>query len=103
MSNIHPTAIIDDGAIIADDVIVGPYCHIGGNVTLASKVVLHAHVVVVGDTSIGEGTEIFSFASVGSAPQDLKFQGEKSRLVIGKNNVIREHVTINPGQRVIIY
>lgn len=96
-SKIHPTAIIAEGAHIGDEVVIGPYCVIGAHVKLASGVKLHSHVVVDGHTEIGEQTEIFPFASLGTAPQDLKFHGEPSRLVIGKRNKIREHVTMNPG------
>lgn len=94
---IHPTAIIADGAKLGENVAVGPYCIVGENVTLADNVVLHSHVCVDGYTSVGEGTQIFPFASIGSPPQDLKFAGEKSELIIGKNNKIREYVTMNPG------
>jgi UDP-N-acetylglucosamine acyltransferase len=99
MSNslIHPTAIIEDGAVIADSVSIGPYCIIGPNVVLDGEVTLKAHVVIDGHTHIGEGTIIYPFASIGSAPQDLKYAGEPTRLVVGKNNVIREYVTMNPG------
>lgn len=95
--NIHKTAIIEEGAKIADSVQVGPYCTIGKDVTLHENVVLKAHVHIEGKTTIGEGTQIFPFASLGTAPQDLKFSGEKSELIIGKNNTIREHATMNPG------
>lgn len=94
---IHPTAIIEDGAKIADSAQIGPYCLIGPNVEIADGVVLHGHVNVQGHTSIGEATQIFSFASLGTPPQDLKFKGEDSKLIIGKHNMIREHVTMNPG------
>lgn len=95
--HIHPTAIIHPKAGLGKNVRIGPYSVVGEYVTLADNVSLHSHVVVEGRTSIGEGTEIFPFASIGHAPQDLKFHGEESRLVIGKNNKIREHVTMNPG------
>lgn len=95
--SIHPTAIIEEGATIAPDVAIGPYCVIGANVTLESGVTLKPHVVIEGHTHVGEGTTIYPFASIGSAPQDLKYAGENSTLTIGKNNTIREHVTINPG------
>ena len=98
-SSIHPTAVIADGAVIAADVSIGPYCVIGPDVTLAAGVVLKAHVVIDGVTTVGEKTIIYPFASLGSPPQDLKFEGEKSELIIGKNNVIREHVTMNPGTK----
>jgi UDP-N-acetylglucosamine acyltransferase len=94
---IHATAIVADGAKLGKNVEIGAYCVIGGNVVLGDNVKLHSHVVVDGYTSIGEGTRIFPFASIGHEPQDLKFKGEKSRLEIGKNNTIREHVTMNPG------
>ncbi|MCK5546422.1 MAG: acyl-ACP--UDP-N-acetylglucosamine O-acyltransferase [Rhodospirillaceae bacterium] len=97
MTNIHPTAIVEDGAKIGDDVEIGPYSIIGPSVTIESGVKIFSHVVVGGVTSIGSGTRIFPFASIGSEPQDLKFGGEVSKLEIGSNNTIREHVTMNPG------
>jgi UDP-N-acetylglucosamine acyltransferase len=97
MTHIHPTAIIEKGATIADNVSIGAFCVVGKDVTLDAGVTLHSHVSIGGITHIGENTQIFPFASIGYAPQDLKFKGEKSTLVIGKNNVIREHVTMNPG------
>lgn len=96
-TQIHPTAVIDNGAVIGNNVQIGPYCVVGGEVTLGDDVVLHSHVAVAGCTTVGAGTHIFPFASIGHAPQDLKFHGEKSELIIGKNNMIREHVTMNPG------
>jgi UDP-N-acetylglucosamine acyltransferase len=98
-SNIHPTAIIETGAAIDKTAKIGPYCVVGPNVTLHENVELKAHVVVEGHTTIGAGTRIFPFASIGTAPQDLKYAGEPSTLVIGKNNTIREHVTMNPGTK----
>jgi UDP-N-acetylglucosamine acyltransferase len=100
MSLIHPTAIVDSAACLAPDVKVGPYSIIGPNVTLASKVEVMSHVCIEGHTSIGEGTQIFPFSVIGFPPPDLKYKGEDSRLVIGKNNVIREHVTIHTGTAV---
>ncbi len=94
---IHSSAVVEDGAHIGQGVRIGPFCHIGPHVKLANDVTLHAHVVIAGHTEIGEGTNVFPFASLGHAPQDLKYGGEKSRLLIGKRNVIREHVTMNPG------
>ncbi len=96
-SKIHPTAIIHDGATIANEVEIGPYCIVGAGVTLSENVVLVSHVHIEGLTTVGCGTKIYPFASIGTPPQDLKFAGEKSELIIGKNNTIREHVTINPG------
>lgn len=97
MAQIHPTAIIAPGAILADDVVIGPYCIIGEHVALGAGVGLKSHVVVDGRTTIGAGTRIFPFASIGLEPQDLKYAGEESSLEIGRNSTIREHVTINPG------
>ncbi len=94
---IHKTAIIETGAKLADGVVIGPYCHVGPEVKLGKGVQLKSHVVIAGDTTIGDNTHIYPFASIGHIPQDLKFHGEKSKLIIGANNIIREHVTINPG------
>lgn len=94
---IHPTAIIEAGARIGAGCRIGPYCVVGPDVVLAEGVVLHSHVVVQGVTSIGAGTEIWPFASIGSAPQDLKYQGERTELIIGARNRIREYATLNPG------
>jgi len=97
MSSIHPTAIIDPAATLADDVSIGPYCVVGPEVILESGVALLSHVVVTGVTRVGAGTRVFPFASLGHQPQDLKFQGERTELIIGAGNTIREHVTMNPG------
>src|ERR1700733_15066587 len=95
--SIHPTAIVDPAAGIGKDVVIGPYCVVGVKVSLGDGVRLLSHVVVEGRTSIGAGTTVYPFASLGHRPQDLKFHGEDSELVIGANNQIREHVTMNPG------
>jgi UDP-N-acetylglucosamine acyltransferase len=97
MPQIHPSAIVAPGARLAEDVVIGPYCIVGGKVTLGAGVVLRSHVVVDGQTTIGDGSRVFPFASIGLEPQDLKYRGEKSELVIGRNNTIREYVTMNPG------
>jgi len=97
MSNIHPSAVIADGAQIGADCIVGPFCVIGADVVLGDRVHLKSHVVVDGDTHIGADTIVFPFAVIGEIPQDLKFDGEKTRLRIGARNRIREHVTMNTG------
>jgi UDP-N-acetylglucosamine acyltransferase len=96
-TQIHPTAIIDPQAQIGTGVVIGPYSVVGKNVKLHDRVELKSHVVVEGFTTVGEGTVIYPFASVGHAPQDLKYHGEPSELIIGKNNTIREHATLNPG------
>ena len=94
---IHPTAIIEDGASIGKNVSIGPFCVIGPDVSIGDGCDLRSHVVVAGLTEIGENCIIYPFASLGQPPQDLKFNGEKTRLKIGKNNTIREYVTMNPG------
>ncbi|AXC50105.1 acyl-ACP--UDP-N-acetylglucosamine O-acyltransferase [Paracoccus suum] len=96
-TRIHPTSVIAPGAEIGVGAEVGPFCVIGPEVVLHDGAVLKSHVVVSGQTEIGPGTVIFPFASIGEAPQDLKFRGERTRLVIGARNRIREHVTMNPG------
>ena len=93
----HKTSIIDKNAKISKNVKIGPYTIIGPNVEIDKNVEIHSHVNIVGNTKIGAKTKIFPFASIGTAPQDLKFKGEKNSLLIGKNNTIREYVTINPG------
>ncbi len=94
---IDKTSIIDKNAKISKNVKIGPYTIIGPDVEISENVEIHSHVNITGNTKIGEGTKIFPFASIGTAPQDLKFKGEKTNLIIGKKNIIREYVTINPG------
>ncbi len=94
---IHPTAIVEEGARLADDVEVGPWSLIGAQVQIEAGCRIGPHVVVTGQTRIGTGTRIFQFASIGDEPQDKKYQGEDAELVIGANNTIRECVTINRG------
>ena len=96
-TQIHPSAIVEPGAELGQGARIGPFCHVGPQVRLGDGVELKSHVVVAGETEIGEGTVIFPFASIGQAPQDLKFGGERTRLVIGARNRIREYVTMNPG------
>ena len=94
---IHKTAIISPKAIISETAKIGAYCIVGDNVTLHDNVTLMSHVCVDGVTEIDSGTVIFPFSSIGSIPQDLKYNGEAGQLKIGKNNIIRESVTINIG------
>ncbi len=96
-AKIHPSAIVSPNAKIGDDVVIGPYCVIDDGVTIGSRTVLHSHVCISGLTTIGEGNQIFPFAALGFCPQDLKYSGEKSYLIIGDNNTIREHVTMHLG------
>lgn len=97
MSNIHPSAVIEEGAQIDPTATVGPFCCVGPQVVLGAGVQLKSHAVVTGQTEIGDDTVIFSFSVIGEIPQDLKFKGEATQLVIGKRNRIREHVTMNCG------
>lgn len=97
MPNIHPTAIVHASATIADDASVGPLSLIGKGVSLGAGVEVRSHVVIEGDTTIGDRTVIFPFACIGAIPQDKKFAGEDTRLEIGSDCILREHVTINPG------
>ncbi|HEX5957107.1 MAG TPA: acyl-ACP--UDP-N-acetylglucosamine O-acyltransferase [Hyphomicrobiaceae bacterium] len=94
---IHPNAVVEDGARIAAGVRIGPFCHVGREVSLDEGVELVSHVVVAGRTSIGARTRIFPFASIGHQPQDLKYHGEPSTLTIGADCLLREGVTMNPG------
>lgn len=95
--NIHPTAIVEDGAKLGADVSIGPFSMVGAEVELGDGVELVSHAVVAGKTTIGAKTRIFPFASIGHQPQDLKYHGEASTLAVGSECMIREGVTINPG------
>lgn len=95
--HIHPTALVDPKAQIDPTAIIGPFCVIGPDVVIGAHTVLHAHVVIEGRTTLGAENTVHPFAVLGSRPQDLKFKGELSRLVIGNRNMIREHVTMNTG------
>lgn len=94
---IHPTAVVEKGAELDGDVEVGPFCYVGPQVRIGRKTKLHSHAVVTGWTTLGAENEVFPFASVGHAPQDLKYKGEKTLLVIGDGNRIRECSTLQPG------
>jgi UDP-N-acetylglucosamine acyltransferase len=100
LSRIHPSAVVDPRAEVDASAEVGPYAIVGPHVRLAAGVVLHAHAHVVGHTEIGPETHVYSFASVGEVPQDRKYKGEPTRLVIGAKNHLREQVTIQPGTAV---
>jgi UDP-N-acetylglucosamine acyltransferase len=94
---IHKTAIIDSKAKISTNVEIGPYAIIGPNVEIGENTLIQSHVNITGNITIGKGNKLYSFASIGSDPQDLKYKGEETTLLIGDNNTIREHVTINTG------
>ena len=96
---IHKTSVIDKKAKISASVKIGPFCYVGPNVELSDNVELISNVHIEGFTKIGKGTKIFPFASIGTQPQDLKFNNEQTNLTIGDQNTIREYVTINPGTK----
>jgi len=96
-AKIHPSAVLDEGCVIGEGCEIGPFCSVGPHVVLGPKVHLKSHVVVTGHTEIGEETVVFAFAVVGEIPQDLKFNGEETHLIIGKRNRIREGATLNTG------
>jgi len=99
MSNaeIHPTAVVAAGAVLEDDVVIGPYSIIGPHVRLGRGTVVNSHAVIEGHTTLGSENRVFQFASIGADPQDKKFHGEASQLVIGDRNSIREFATLQPG------
>ena len=94
---IHKTAIIHAKARVSSTAEIGPYTVIGPNVEIDEHVIIQSHVNITGETKIGKENKIYPFASIGNDPQDMKYKGEKTKLIIGDNNTIREYVTINPG------
>jgi UDP-N-acetylglucosamine acyltransferase len=94
---IHPTAIVEPGAVVPASCIIGPFCTVGPNVVLGEDCELVSHVVLAGHTTIGRGNRFFSFACIGIAPQDLKYNDEPTRMTMGDGNTIREYVTISRG------
>lgn len=97
MTRLHPTAIVDSRAELDSEVEVGPYSVIGPGVKIGKGSKIHSHVAIQGRTTLGEHNTVFPFATVGSAPQDLKYRGEPSELIIGDRNTVREYVSLNPG------
>lgn len=96
-AKIDPLSRVEPGAVLGEGVEIGPFCSVGPEVVLGAGVKLVSHVAIGGRTTIGEGATVYPFASLGFAPQSLGYKGEASRLVIGRNCIIREHVTMNPG------
>lgn len=96
-ASIHPTAVIEDGATIGEGCRIGPFCVVGADVTLGASVTLKSHAVVTGWTDLGPGSTVWPFACVGEAPQDLKYRGERTRLIVGARARIREGATLNTG------
>ncbi len=99
MNNIHKTAIIEDGAILGDNITIGAFTIIGKDVKIDDGTIIDSHTLIAGKTTIGKNNHIFSHASIGSIPQDLKFDGEDVELIIGDNNKIREYTLFNPGTK----
>jgi len=99
MPQIHPTAIVEEGAVLGNDVTVGPFAYIGPKVTIGDGTTVASHAVIEGKTTIGKHNRIFSHAAVGTIPQDLKYDGEESELIIGDHNIIREFTLLNPGTK----
>jgi UDP-N-acetylglucosamine acyltransferase len=97
MATIHPLSVVDPKAELAQDVEIGPFCRIGPNVRIAEGTKLLSHVVIEGWTTIGRNNTFFPFSVIGAVPQDLKYDGEKTEVIIGDHNLIRESVTINLG------
>ena len=99
MSLIHPSAIVEEGAILGENISVGPFAYIGSNVKIGDNTTIASHAVIEGYTTIGKHNRIFSHTAVGTIPQDLKFDGEKVELIIGDYNTIREFTLLNPGTK----
>lgn len=97
MNNIHKTAIVEDGAILGKNITIGAFTIIGKDVKIGDNTIIDSHTLITGKTTIGKNNHIFSHASIGSIPQDLKFDGEDVELIIGDNNKIREYTLFNPG------
>ena len=99
MSNIHPSSVIEDGAIIGENVSIGPFAYIGSQVIVGDGTTIASNAVIEGRTTIGKNNHIFSHSAIGTIPQDLKFEGEDVELIIGDNNTIREFTLLNPGTK----
>lgn len=97
MTNIHPTAVVEDGATIGAEVEIGAYCYVGRDVSLGDGVRLKPHVVIEGHTSLGTRNTVYSFSALGQSPQVKGHDDETTKLIIGNNNDIREHVTMHQG------
>ena len=99
MPNIHPSAVIESGAIIGENVSIGPFAYVGAQVIIGDGTTVASHAVIEGRTTIGKNNRIFSHSAIGTIPQDLKFAGEDVELIIGDNNTIREFTLLNPGTK----
>ena len=99
MSQIHPSSLVSEKVKLGNNIIIGPHCYLDGNISIGDNTILKSHVVISGDTKIGENNLFFPFSNIGCDPQDLKFNGESSSLIIGNNNIFRENVTISKGTK----
>jgi len=99
MSTIHPTAIIEEGAVLGENVTIGPFVYVGAKVSIGDNTSVASHAVIEGRTTIGKNNRIFSHSAIGTIPQDLKYAGEDVELIIGDNNPIREFTLLNPGTK----
>ncbi len=99
MSQVHPNSFISKDVELGSNVIIGPYCHLKGNIKIDNNTELKSHVTISGKTSIGNNNIFYPFSSIGCDPQDLKFKGEDSELIIGNNNIFRENTTISKGTK----
>ena len=99
MSQVHPNSFISEKVQLGKNVKIGPFCYLDGNIKIADNTELKSHVVVSGNTSIGKNNTFYPFSNIGCDPQDLKYEGEESHLIIGNNNIFRENVTISKGTK----
>ena len=99
MSLVHPNSYISDNVQLGNGVKIGPYCYLDGNISINDNTELKSHVIISGNTTIGKNNKFYSFSNIGCDPQDLKFKGEDSQLLIGNNNIFRENVTISKGTK----
>ena len=99
MSQVHPNSFISEKVQLGENVKIGPFCYLDGNIKISDNTELKSHVVVSGNTSIGKNNIFYPFSNIGCDPQDLKYEGEESHLIIGNNNIFRENVTISKGTK----
>ena len=99
MSQVHPNSFISEKVQLGKNVKIGPFCYLDGNIKIDDNTELKSHVVVSGNTSIGKNNTFYPFSNIGCDPQDLKYEGEESHLIIGNNNIFRENVTISKGTK----
>ena len=99
ISQVHPNSFISEKVLLGKNVKIGPFCYLDGNIKIGDNTELKSHVVVSGNTSIGKNNTFYPFSNIGCDPQDLKYEGEESHLIIGNNNIFRENVTISKGTK----